>query len=303
MSLTAEQVAKYQGLGQFFVKGLRTPVLRRPDSVGLTYEDVFFPSYDGVRLEGWFIPKEGSNKLIICNHFMPGNRYGYPGHLQPWDNFGGFEVNFMPQYKALHDAGYNVLCYDIRNHGLSDDANGRIGGIGQLEYRDVIGSIQYAKLREDTKDMDVGLLSICLGANSTIIAMDKNPEFFKDVKAMVALQPISISAFVENAAERDGIDVEEAKKVTDEEIQKVSGFHLDEYTPLPSAKSVVVPTKVMQLKGDKLTKVADAENIYKAMSSKEKEFFWMEPGEDRFVGYTYLGKHPEPMLSWFAKYV
>jgi hypothetical protein len=31
---------------------------------------------------------------------------------------GGFEVNFLPEYKALHDAGYNILCYDIRNHGL-----------------------------------------------------------------------------------------------------------------------------------------------------------------------------------------
>ena len=46
-------------------EGRRAPVLRRPDEVGLDYEDVFFPSMDGVPLEGWFIPAAGSDKLII----------------------------------------------------------------------------------------------------------------------------------------------------------------------------------------------------------------------------------------------
>lgn len=106
------------GLADFFATGARTPILRRPDELGLAYEDVFFPSMDGVTLEGWFIPA-ASDRLVICNHFMPGNRYGYPGHLEPWTNAGGFEVNFLPQYKALHDAGYNVLTYDLRFQGYN----------------------------------------------------------------------------------------------------------------------------------------------------------------------------------------
>jgi hypothetical protein len=56
---------------------------------------------------------------------------------------GGFEVNFLPEYKALQDAGYNILCYDIRNHGLSGSGNGGTVGIGLLEYRDVIGLVRY----------------------------------------------------------------------------------------------------------------------------------------------------------------
>ena len=71
--------------------GRRAPVLRRPDEVGLDYEDVFFPSMDGVPLEGWFIPAD-SDRLIIHNHFLPGNRYGYPGHLPEFGGLGGFEV-------------------------------------------------------------------------------------------------------------------------------------------------------------------------------------------------------------------
>ena len=88
----------------------RTPILRRPDEYGMEYEDVSFPAEDGVNLEGWFIPaKSESNKVVICNHFSPGNRYGYAGHIKPWKKAGGFEVNFLPKYKALHEAGYNIL--------------------------------------------------------------------------------------------------------------------------------------------------------------------------------------------------
>jgi hypothetical protein len=50
--------------------GRRAPVLRRPGEVGLDFEDVTFPSMDGVALEGWFIPAK-SDRLIIHNHFLP----------------------------------------------------------------------------------------------------------------------------------------------------------------------------------------------------------------------------------------
>lgn len=132
------------GIAELMAYSTRTPILRTPDQYGMAYEDIFFPAIDGVTLEGWFIPAKNSNKLIICNHPMPGNRYGYPGHLEPWKNFGGFEVNFLPEYKILHDAGYNVIAYDMRNHGRSGAGNGGIVGHGIVEYRDVIGSLRYA---------------------------------------------------------------------------------------------------------------------------------------------------------------
>jgi pimeloyl-ACP methyl ester carboxylesterase len=198
---TAKSNEIIDGLATFFARSKRAPVLRRPDEVGLPYEDVFFPSMDGVPLEGWFIPAE-SDRLIICNHFMPGNRYGYPGHLEEFGDFGGFEVSFLPQYKALHEAGYNVLAYDLRNHGLSGAGNGGVVGIGLLEYRDVIGSIRYAKSRPDTAEMKTSLLSVCLGCDSTIVAIDKHPEEFEHINSLLALQPVSARPFIERAAER-----------------------------------------------------------------------------------------------------
>jgi hypothetical protein len=69
---------------QMFAHGARTPVLKRPSDVGFRHEDAFFASLDGIPLEAWFIPA-GSEELLIVNQPMTCNRYGFPGHLPPWN--------------------------------------------------------------------------------------------------------------------------------------------------------------------------------------------------------------------------
>ncbi|CAN5676175.1 hypothetical protein BH11ACT6_BH11ACT6_40650 [soil metagenome] len=286
---------------EFWVHGKRSPIYRRPNEVGLQYEDVFFPSMDGVGLEGWFIPAD-SDRLIIHNHFLPGNRYGYPGHLDGFQDFGGFEVNFLPEYKALHDAGYNILCYDLRNHGLSADGNGRTVGIGLLEYRDVIGSIRYAKSRPDTASMTTGLLSVCLGADSTFVAMDKHPEEFADIKVMIALQPVSGRAFIEkNIVETAGI--EDGIELFDEALHRRTGFRLDEQSPIPHAKAVHVPTFVAQVHDDKLTYPSDVQAIFDNIAATDKKLHWIYGTDERFRGYNYFGEHPELAIEWFDSHM
>ncbi len=280
--------------------GRRAPVLRRPDEVGLEYEEVTFPSLDGVPLEGWFIPAD-SDRLVIHNHFLPGNRYGYPGHLPEFGGLGGFEVNFLPEYKALHDAGYNILAYDMRNHGMSGQGNGGIAGIGLLEYRDVIGSLRYAKSRADTADMSTVLLSVCLGADSTAVAWDKHPEEFADVKALVMLQPVSARPIVENFVA--GIGLEDGFAKFDKAVHERTGFHLDEQAPADYVKNINVPTFVAQVREDSMTRPEDVQSIYDALPVEDKELYWIEGTDRRFDGYNFFGVHPELPIEWFDKHL
>jgi alpha/beta superfamily hydrolase len=79
------------------------------------------------------------------------NRAGLPSHLEPWRSLAGatgndFEVNFVPDYRILHDAGYNVLAYDMRNFGQSGKANDGVFSAGIYESRDVIGSLDYVRM-------------------------------------------------------------------------------------------------------------------------------------------------------------
>ena len=190
-ALTGEQIDHIlAAMADSFGQQLRSPVLHWPDEQGLDYQDVTFPALDGAPLEGWFIPAPGSDKLIIANHPMGFSRSGIPAHLEPWRSVwassgNDFEVNLVPDYKILHDAGYNVLAYDLRNSGLSGAANGGIASSGIFEARDVAGSLAYARSRPDTRDMTIGLFSRCLGCSSTFAAMTQFPAAFDGVRCLV----------------------------------------------------------------------------------------------------------------------
>lgn len=289
---------------QLFKNGQRSPVLRNPSQYGIKYEDIFFPSLDGITLQGWFIPSPGSKKLIIANHPMTCNRYGFPGHLEGYGGFGGFEVNFLPDYKAMHEAGYNIICYDLRNHGISDTGcGGMCGALGYYEARDVVGSLQYARSRAETKDNSIGLMSRCMGGNATLHAMTLFPEHFKGIKAMILLQAVSGHAFVEKGAKDLGLDVDLTIAAFDKRIHDLTGFHLADLTPIPHGKNVACPTLFAQVRKDSLIDTKDSQEIFDALSSKEKEFVWIENTTRRFDGYNYFAKEPRKMLEWFAKYV
>jgi hypothetical protein len=50
-------------------------------------------------MEGWFIPAD-SDRLIIHKHFLPGNRYGYAGHLEGFDASVAYEIPEMVPLRA-----------------------------------------------------------------------------------------------------------------------------------------------------------------------------------------------------------
>lgn len=289
---------------QLFKTGARTPVLKRPSDVGLEYEETFFPSLDGIPLEAWFIPAD-SEKLLIVNHPMTCNRYGFPGHLPPWNTmFGGFEVNFLPELKHLHDGGYNILTYDLRNCGLSGEANGGSSGLGLLECRDVVGSVRYAKSQKNLASMRTGLYSRCMGGNSTIIAMAKWPDEFTHIQALVLLNVVSGKTFIERGAENLHLDPEKAAAKLDERVRELTGFRLDEETPLPYAKHVTVPTLMAQLRRDFLIHAEkDGQAIFDALGSQEKELLWIENSNQRFYAYNHFGQHPERLIGWFDQHM
>ncbi|RWA20666.1 alpha/beta hydrolase family protein [Mycolicibacterium brumae] len=284
-----------------FTAGARTPVLRTPDDVGLEFEECWFPSADGVPLDAWFIPAD-SDKLLIVNHPMPCNRYGFPGHLAPWNAlFGGFEVNFLPELKHLHDAGYNILTYDMRNHGRSGVGSGGLAGIGLLECRDVLGSVQYARSRPELAAMTTGLYSRCMGANSTIIALSKWPEEFAHIKAALFHQPAAGEALVRAAARFFKLDPDKMAERTDQRIFELSGFRLAQMSPTSYAHAVTIPTMIVQLRRDWLMPPEAIEEIYDNLGATDKDLFWIEGSDQRFSGYNYFGQHPEPLIGWFDR--
>ncbi len=282
-----------------------TPILETPKEYGLAYEDVKFKAEDGVELAAWFIPVEGSNKLIICNHPATLNRYGWPGHMEPYNQFQDVEVKFGKVYKALHDAGYNVFTYDFRNHGESAPSEGNVWGQGfGDEYKDVIAAFDYVKSQDNTKNMTIGLFNPCAGGNAAIHAMTERPEYFEDVKALVCPQPASINIMSKIAL--TGMGMADYEDVFKEEVTKVNGLDLEEMTPHLFTKNIKMPTFIVQVRDDAWSTPKDVQATFDGLTSlkeDDKKLFWIEGTTKRFDGYNYLGENPEMMIEWFDKYM
>ena len=289
-----------------FISGLRAPVLHWPSEVGLEYEDVTFPARDGVPLEGWFIPAAGSAKLIIANHPFSFSRSGIPAHVEPWHAIwapsgNGFEVNLVPDCKILHDAGYHVLTYDLRNHGLSGAANGGVITNGVTESRDVIGSLDYARERFGAGEMAVGLFSRCTGGNSTFCAMARWPAAFDGVRCLVSPQPITTAIIIQHRMAVFGIAdrFEDFKSI----VRLRTSIGLEQRVPQQWAKSVRVPTFLYGVHDDVLTDPSDLQAMYDNIPSTEKKLQWIENTTARWDGYMEFQRRPQPMLDWFARYL
>jgi pimeloyl-ACP methyl ester carboxylesterase len=284
----------------------RSPVLHWPSEQGLEYEDVTFPALDGVPLEGWFIPAPGSGKLVIANHPLGFSRSGIPTHLQPWHadwapSGNGFEVDLVPDYKILHHAGYNVLAYDLRNHGLSSAANGGVVTHGFTEGRDVAGSLEYARTRPGTRGMVIGLFSRCMGAVSTFAAMTRFPAAFDGVRCLVSPQPVTPRFIAERRLAVMGLGgrLDDFNTL----LRLRTSIGLERRIPQEWARSVRVPTFLYQVRGDTLTDSSDVQAMFDNIPVTDKKLQWIEGTTARWDGYLEFQRRPQPMLDWFARHM
>jgi hypothetical protein len=305
---TEQQIDRLlQGMTDSFSQQLRAPILHSPAEHGLDYQDVTFPALDGVPLEGWFIPAAGSDKLIIANHPMGFSRAGIPTHLEPWRSIwapsgNDFEVNLVPDYKILHDAGYNVLAYDLRNFGHSGAANGGIASSGIFEARDVAGSLAYARSRSDTAGMTVGLFSRCLGCSSTFAAMTQYPEAFDGVRCLVGPQPVTMKIIVQRRLAMAGVPADRIDDLERRLILRTSiGFA--RRAPQEWARNVRVPTFLYQVHDDVLTEPDDVQAMFDNIPVPDKKLQWIGGTTRRWDGYLEFQRRPVPMLDWFAAHM
>ena len=135
-------------------------------TAGLPYQDVEFPSTDGLTLRGWFIPAERPDAPAIV--YAPATSH---------DQRSG--LSLLPSF---HGAGYHVLLFSYRGHGQSDGPTGYFT-YGEAESRDVDAAVEFLYRR---KGIDrIALVGHSAGAVSAILSAARNPL----VSAVVAVAP------------------------------------------------------------------------------------------------------------------
>jgi pimeloyl-ACP methyl ester carboxylesterase len=119
---------------------------------------------DGLTLRGWFCPTPERRRLIVLVHGMGGSL----------DEMAGIGHD-------LHDEGYDILLFDLRGHGVSDESRLFMGGRERGDLRAVLA---WAEQEGYTPDR-VGWLGFSMGAATLLMEAAQNA----DIKAAVLDSP------------------------------------------------------------------------------------------------------------------
>ncbi|NIM95359.1 MAG: alpha/beta fold hydrolase [Anaerolineales bacterium] len=224
-------------------------------NLGIAYEEVAFETSGDLILRGWFFPAEFPNAPAIV--YAPATSH---------DMRSGLSLVF-----PFHRAGYNVLLFSYRGHGLSDgDPFGFT--YGAMESEDVDAAIRY--LSETRGIQHIGAIGHSAGAASIILSAARNP----NIDAVVAVAPY---AAIEEVWEtnRPAVIPKALLDLTMKVSELRKGFTRGQVRPEDVIEQIA-PRPLLLIHGmeDKRITQAQAMRLFEAAEGPKQ--FWLVEGVD-----------------------
>lgn len=288
----------------FFARQMIRPARARlwatPADAGMEYEDVEFPARDGLRLSGWFIPAAaegaGPRPAIVLVHGWPWNRLGEAADNLMANVSGASPVDLLRLAHALHQGGYHVLMFDLRNHGQSAESNAVTFGL--QESNDLLGALDYTAARDDVDAERIGVVGFSMGANTLLYALPSAGS----IRAGVAVQPTSYHVFGPRYAQ-------DLLGPLGKPVEAIASFIYEQASQMPptavepifaaAGAPENVPILYVQGKGDRWGSVSNVAHMADRTPGAVPPLF--VDTHHRFGGYRYIVDNPDVLLSFFGE--
>ncbi len=134
-----------------------------PKELGLSYDDIYFTTEDGVKLNGWFIPSSEGEFTLLWFH---GNAGNISHRLQ--------NIRLLHEKVKTH-----IFIIDYRGYGRSE---GRVSEVGT--YKDAEAALNYLRTQRD-----IGLQRIVLFGRSLGAAVAVHLAVREDALALILETP------------------------------------------------------------------------------------------------------------------
>jgi uncharacterized protein len=124
-----------------------------PAGWGMPFEDVIFPTADGLKLHGWFVPGKGDITLLWCH-----------------GNAGNISYR-LDNLKLINQRlGVNIFLFDYRGYGLSQGKPTEEG-----TYLDAEAALEYLNSRTDIDAKAIVIFGRSLGGAVAVDLASKHP--------------------------------------------------------------------------------------------------------------------------------
>ncbi len=250
-----------------------------PSQLDLSFEDISIQVGDGHTLSGWYIPAEASDKAVIFIH----------GH-------GADRHEGMRWFKAVHQAGFNILAFDLRNQGKSAKS---FSTMGYFEKLDVIGALDY--LQQQKQIESIGIFGTSMGAATSIMAMVDDSRIAAGVfEAGWANLDDLYSEIIE---QHMGLPSYPLLPLTTWMLEQRTGMEMAKLNPEDMLADIAPrPVFIIHCSGDNLIGFSHGERNY-AAAKKPKEF-WKSPCQMHARAWQSDPEYIEQRVTnYFTKYL
>lgn len=271
-----------------------------PADLGLDFEDVQFPAQDGVRLSGWFVaaPAESRRQggTVVLVHGWPWNRLGEAAEDAVSTFSGASPVDLLRLMYALHQDGFHVFMFDLRNHGES--AAQPPVTFGLQEANDLLGALAYLHGRTDVDPQRTGVIGFSMGANTLLYTLPQTT----GIQAAIAVQPTTPAIFARRMARyMMGPLGTAVAALVDAIYQAAGGQRFAAFQPsFAAAGAGETPVLYVQGKGDAWGSMEDVARMAAATPHAEGPLF--VETTHRFGGYQYLVDNPKIATAFFEQH-
>jgi uncharacterized protein len=252
-----------------------------PKDAGLPQENVTIETFDGFKLNCWFVPqKKRSHGTIIYLHGV-----------------GDCKIGGITFARALYDIGFNIFLYDSRQHGESE---GYYCTYGFYEKYDVSTVIRYLRSRKDKKIGKIGIFGTSMGGAVAIQASAMNPHICAVVSecSYSALRVV----FVDYQKRIIKLPWHFLRNIALVQSQKIANFKARLVSPLEDIKRIHVPILIVHGKNDTFIKPEYSKMLFKAANEPKQLLIIDNAGHNDvwdIGGETYKNS----LIAFFKKYL
>jgi uncharacterized protein len=252
--------------------------LLEPKDAGLPQENVTIETFDGLKLNCWFVrQKKKAIGTIIYLHGV-----------------GDCKIAGVPFARSLFDRGFNIFLYDSRQHGESE---GYYCTYGFYEKYDVSAVISYLQKRKEAKNGNIGIFGSSMGGAVAIQAAAVDPRITCVISegSYTALRVV----FVDYQKRIIKLPWHFLRNIALVHSQKMANFKARLVAPVEDIKRVHVPVLIVHGKNDSFIKSHYSKLLYNA--ANEPKQLLIVPGAEHNNVWDIGGTMYENSIASFFK--
>jgi len=206
---------------------------------------------------------------------------------------GIYSLYFAEPYRK---AGYNILVFDPRAHGLS---TGELSYCGIGEADDVMAFAKYA--HDNLHNQSVVFHGICIGGGSIALLMGKKdaPTYVKGI----VLDGLFTSFYEQfkNHLSEGGHPVWPVMTCLRIVIKKKTGCDIKKEAPIEAVKHIKVPTLLLAGEKDIYSRPDKTKELFSALAAPNKKLIWFPKGAHSHLKINDEQGYETAILDWLKE--